>query len=257
MNISLTKPPVAVVTGAARGLGRALACELCARGVHVVGIGRSLESLGPVTRALEEQSFLPLVADVTDPGAMAEAFDRIDAKLGLVSILVNNAAVYPHRDILDETPALFMETVSVNLGGAVTATHEALKRMVETGEGRIICVTSFAGLGPAPMAAAYSVSKDATRTFSRALHADLSDRFPGIVVLDWIPGALNTNMGIAEGHDPALAARWGASLALTAGRELNGTVFVENRQHLPPKSRKRRLFDRLLGRPIKPYVLPD
>ncbi|WP_425093886.1 SDR family oxidoreductase [Tropicimonas sp. S265A] len=248
--------PIAVVTGAARGLGRALATELCARGVCVAGIGRSATSLAPVTEALAEHTFLPVVADMADPDAVAAAFREVDAAFGPVEILINNAAVYPHRDILEETPGSFMDTLAINLGGPVAANHEALKRMVKTGQGRIITVTSYAGRRPAPMSAAYSVSKEAARALHRALHADLGDRFPGIILTDWIPGALNTEMGISNGLDPARVARWGAELALSRDRSLNGAIFDENREDLPPQSFKRRLFEKVTGRARRPRVLP-
>ena len=76
---------------------------------------------------------------------------------------------------------------------------------------------------------------------------DLADRFPDIVINDWIPGVLNTGMGVADGQDPAKAARWGAALALWRDRSLNGATFVEDIEHLSPASLKRRIFDRLVG----------
>lgn len=250
------KAPVAVVTGAARGLGRALVTELCARGVRVAGIGRSASSLAPVTEALADQTFLPVVADMADVDAVADAFGQVDAAFGPAEILINNAAVFPHRDILDETPGSFMDTLAINLGGPVAASHEALRRMVKTGEGRIITVTSYAGRRPAPMSAAYAVSKEAARAFHRALYADLGDRFPGIILTDWIPGALNTEMGISNGLDPAQVARWGAALALSRDRSLNGVIFAENREELPEQSLKRRLFEKVTGRARQPRVMP-
>lgn len=253
---SSDRAPVAVVTGAGRGLGRALSEELAARGARVAGIGRSAESLAATAEAIGA-TFLPVVADIADPEAVSRAFSEIDAALGPPDILINNAAVYPRRDILEETPETYMATVAINLGGMVAATHEALARMVDRGEGRIVNVTSFAGRKPAALSSAYSVTKGAARIYTAALVADLGDRFPGIVVTDWIPGALATTMGIPEGHDPRQAARWGAALALWRDRSLNGAVFVENREELPPRSRKRRLFDRVTGRVRTPRRLPD
>jgi len=257
MTTTSEKAPVAVVTGAARGLGQALVQELCRRNVRVAGVGRSAASLAPLAQSVSGHNFLPVVADVAQPDMMHQAFLDVDAHLGSVDILINNAAVYPHRDILDETPSTFMDTLGVNVAGPMIATHEALKRMVPNGQGRIITVTSFAGRRPAPMSAAYSVSKEAARAYSRALFADLSDRFPGIVITDWIPGALQTEMGIPEGHTPERAAKWGAALALLQDRALNGEVFVENRQELLAKSFKRRLFDKLVGRKETPVILPE
>ncbi|MGX9352182.1 SDR family oxidoreductase [Shimia sp. W99] len=239
-----------VVTGAGSGLGRALAVELCARGQHVAGLGRRADALQE-TAALAGDLFTAIPADVSDPASVKAAFAQARA-LGPVTILINNAGVYPHRDIFDETAQSFMETVQTNLGGMVTCTREALADMGAAGEGRIVNVSSFSDLSPPPCSAAYSVSKGACTVFSRALVADLGDRLPGIVVSTWMPGMLNTDMGIPEGLDPAVAAKWGAALALWSDRTLNGTVFEMDREILPPRGLKGKLKDMLLLRRRKP-----
>ncbi|GAA6181775.1 SDR family NAD(P)-dependent oxidoreductase [Shimia sp. NS0008-38b] len=231
----------AVITGAGSGLGRALATALCARGIAVAGLGRRADALQD-TATLAGEKFTPIVADVSDPQEVAAAFAHIRA-IAPVSILINNAAVYPHRDILDETGESFMQTVATNLGGTVACSREALKDMTVAGRGRIINVSSFADLSPLPCSAAYSVSKGAVTIFSRALVADLGDRLPNIVVSTWMPGMLNTSMGLAEGLDPAVAAQWGAALALWDDPTLNGAVFEMNREILPSRGLKGRIKD--------------
>ena len=245
---------IAVVTGASDGLGRALSVALCARGATVAGIGRRTAMLEE-TAALAGPGFTPVVTDVADPEAVAAAFRRIDA-LGPLDLLVNNAAVYPRRDILEETPASLGHTLAVNLGGVIACTHEALTRMTETGRGRIVNVASMADIAPLPASAGYSVSKGAARVFTRALVADLGDRFPGIVVTDWLPGALATGMGIPDGLDPAVAADWGARLALWHDPSLNGTVWEMDRELPPPRSLRQRIKDRLLLRRVQARRLP-
>jgi NAD(P)-dependent dehydrogenase (short-subunit alcohol dehydrogenase family) len=232
---------IAVVTGAGRGLGRALALELIARGQPVAALGRDKAALDSIAGAL------PVVCDIADPKAVRAAFARITAEAP-VTILINNAALYPRRDILDETAESFAETVAVNLGGLVACTRAGLDGMVERGTGRILNVATFADVAPLPASAAYSVSKGAARVFTRALIADLGDRFPGIVINDWMPGALNTRMGIPDGLAPEQAARWGATLALWHDRSLTGTTWEGDREIPPPRSLKRRLADRLLLR---------
>ena len=109
-------------------------------------------------------------------------------------------------------------------------------------------VATFADVAPLPASSAYSVSKGAARVFSRALVADLGDRFPDIVVTDWMPGMLATRMGIADGLDPDVAAGWGVALSLWHERSLNGAVFEMDREILPPRGVKGRLKDLLLLR---------
>ncbi|MCC5972575.1 MAG: SDR family oxidoreductase [Rubellimicrobium sp.] len=240
---------VAVVTGAGSGLGRALAVELCRQGVRVAGLGRREAALQG-TAALAGAGFLALPADVADPSGVAAALARVARDLGPVTILVNNAAVYPRRDFLEETPESFMSTVAVNLGGMVACCAAVLPGMVERGEGRILNVSTFADVAPIPLAGAYSVSKGAARILTRALIADLCDRFPRIVINDWMPGVLATDMGLAEGLDPAVAASWGAALALMRDPTLTGTIWERDHELLPPRSLKRRIVDRLALRPM-------
>jgi len=243
-----------VVTGAGAGLGRALACEFTARGHRVAGIGRGEAGLEG-TAALAGPGFHPVLADVADAQAVRAAFARIDA-LGEIAVLVNNAAVHPRRDILAESADSFMEVVAINLGGTLACSLQALARFAVRGEGRIVNVATFADLAPAPASAAYSVSKGAARILTRALVADLGDRFPRIEVLDWMPGMLATRMGIEDGLDPQVAARWGAGLALLRWPGLNGTTWEMDREILPPRSLRRRLFERLAGRRRPARQLP-
>jgi NAD(P)-dependent dehydrogenase (short-subunit alcohol dehydrogenase family) len=231
---------IAVVTGASSQLGRALTVALARRGVAVAGVARSPFEPG-------HPGILPLVADVRDPGAVTAAFETIREQLGVPTILINGAEVYPHRDILEETPQSFLDTVLTNLGGAFNCCHAVLPLMVVAGRGRIINIVTFADIRPAPLAAGYSVSKGALRILTKSLVADLGDRFPGIVINDWVPGTHKPRKGVPDGVDPMLAAEWGANLALLHDREINGLVFLQDREHMQPRSFKGRVKDRVLG----------
>lgn len=246
---------LALVTGAGAGLGRALALELTRRGVTVAGFGRRADTLAETAR-LAGPRFHPRTVDVADPRAVAQAVDDLSRDLGFVGVLINNAAVYPRQDFLDAPPEAFMAAVSINLGGMVNCSHAVLRHMAPRGVGRILNVSTFADLGPIAASSAYSVSKGAAKVFTRALVADICDRFPDIVINDWVPGALATDMGIPDGLDPALAARWGAALALWHDRSLTGTLWAGDTEHLPPRSLKRRLKDAVLGTGVAPRTVP-
>lgn len=237
---------VAVVTGAGTGLGQALAIELARRGRTVVGLGRSIDGLGETQSRIGGDLFKPVVTDVGDGAAVLAAVARIESTIGPIGILINNAAVYERFDFVEAAPERFMAAVQVNLGGVVYCTHAVLQGMTARGHGRIVNVTTFADLAPLSGSSAYSVSKGAARIFTRALLADLADRFPAIVVSDWIPGALATRMGIADGIPPEVAARWGVALALQDDPALNGRLFDRDCEVLPPRSVKQRLKDVLL-----------
>lgn len=233
----------AVVTGAGGGLGREIALALVAKGVRVAGLGRQKKALAE-TANLAGGGFTAHVCDVADPNAVVATFKTI----GPVTLLVNNAAVYPRRDFLDETTESFMHSVNINLGGQVACTRAALESMVETGIGRILNVATFADIAPLPASSAYAVSKGAARVLTRALVADLGDRFPDIVITDWMPGMLATDMGIPDGLDPAISAKWGVALALWHARSLNGAIFEMGHEILAPRGLKGRVKDLLLLR---------
>lgn len=249
------KSGVVVVTGASDGLGRALCHALMAQNVRVAGIARRADALAAVKNDAPEGLFLPVLADVADPKAVEAGFGEIRQTWGPVTSLINNAAVYPHRDILDETPESFMHTMSVNLGGPLFCAQQVLADMTEQGFGRIVNVGSFADIAPAPVSAAYSVSKGALRILTRALNADLADRFPDIVINDWMPGVLNTKMGLAAGTDPEHVAGWGAKLALWHDRRFTGQVFEGDRSVPPPVGLKRRLLMKVTRQKPERFLL--
>lgn len=236
----LQRKDSALITGAGSGLGRALSIEFAKRGYPVVGFDRHDASLRE-TATLAGSNFHSRVVDVGDAIAIRNAVVQSQDDLGPISILVNNAAVYPRRDFLQETTASFMHTVAINLGGYVACTHAVLETMQTTGIGRILNVGSFADIAPVPCSAAYSVSKGAARVLTRALVADLSDRFPDIIISDWMPGVLSTNMGLPDGIDPAVAAVWGVNLALWRDRTLNGVGFERDTEILAPRGLKQRV----------------
>jgi NAD(P)-dependent dehydrogenase (short-subunit alcohol dehydrogenase family) len=243
----------ALVTGAGSGLGRALAIDLTRRGMTVAGLGRRADALTE-TANMAGENFHPIATDIRDFDALRAAFDHL-ADLPPLTLLINNAATYPRRDILDETPESFMSTMAANFGGTLAATRLALDHFVRSGFGRILNVATFADLNPLPTAAAYSTSKGAARILSRALVADLADRFPDIVITDWMPGMLATDMGIPDGLPPAVSAGWGVELALWHDPSLTGATFEQNIEILPTQGVKSRLKNALLLRRRKPRHL--
>ncbi|MEO1649353.1 MAG: SDR family oxidoreductase [Pseudomonadota bacterium] len=245
----MAEPELVVVTGAGSGLGRALAHEYKAQNKIDYGIGQNAETHEATQQMVGCNHFHFAVADVADPAAVRDAFSRIDELNVPLLVLVNNAAIYETFDILERPAEDYLRTLAVNTGGMINCAHAALTRMVTTGRGRILNVASFADLSPLPSSGAYSVSKGACRIFTRALVADLSDRFPEIIVNDWAPGILATRMGRVDGLDPATAAKWGVELALDMSPDLNGCVFDADREILAPRSLRRRLTDLLTLKP--------
>jgi len=245
----------AIVTGAGSGLGRALSLRLTQKGMTVLGLGRRSAALSVIAEEAG-RAFVAVPTDVSDFDALRSAFATLKDHPPL-TLLINCAAIYPHRDFLDETPESFMNTMAINFGGTLAATRLALDHFIETGFGRILNVATFADLTPLPTASAYSTSKGANRILTRALVADLSDRFPNIVISDWMPGMLATEMGLPNGLSPERSAIWGTELALWHATSLNGATFEQDREILPARGIKSRLKDGLALRRTKPRSLND
>lgn len=244
-----------VLTGAGSGLGRAMAVVLTERGFVVHGFGRRLAALEETKAACARGLFHPCPVDVADAAAVRRQIDQIAETSGPIALLINNAAVYPRVDFLETGAQEFMDVVQVNLGGVVNCSHAALSHMVRQGRGRILNVATFADLNPLPTAGAYSVSKGAARILTRSMIADICDRFPNIVIGDWMPGMLKTDMGIPDGLDPAVSAKWGVALGLTADPAMTGAVFEMNIEVLPPQGLKGKLKALLTGQRRKPRVI--
>ncbi|MEM9579109.1 MAG: SDR family oxidoreductase [Pseudomonadota bacterium] len=249
---TIAKGP-AIVTGAGGGLGRALARKLAQAGVPTAALGRNLQDLQETAGDLP---IMPMLCDISKPDEVQRAINGVASRLGTPRILINNAAVYPKRDLLACSAQQFEATLRVNLGGVVTASRAVLNHMAQDGIGRIVNVATFADISPLPMSAEYSVSKGAARIYTRALIADIADRFPDIIVGDWMPGMLATRMGIADGLDPETSAGWGAALALWHDRSLTGTTFEMDREILQGSVLKRRVKSLLtMRKPAKARVI--
>ncbi|MHA6326935.1 SDR family oxidoreductase [Roseivivax sp. CAU 1753] len=243
-----------IVTGGGSGLGRAMARGFATAGFDVTVFGRRADALGETARGVPRISAHPL--DIARPEDVARAIRTIAAQ-GPIAALVNNAAIYPHEDFLTGDPGTILDAVAINLGGTVTCSYAVLQDMALRGRGRIVNVATFADLNPLPGSAAYSVSKGAQRIFTRALIAEVGDRLPGIVISDWIPGALRTDMGLADGIPPEVAAGWGVALTLAADRNLTGVTFERDREVLHPVSFKRKVFNTLTGQTPRPRRITE
>lgn len=242
---------VAVITGASEGLGRALARQMTARGVHVVGIARRPDVLAETAALCRPGLFTAWPGDVSDPALMRQAADRAEKDVGPVSILINNAIIYQRADFLTSPAEHACDHVQINCCGQINMASAVLPFMVARGRGRIINITSFAGETPLPGSLGYSVSKAATRAFTRALAAELALRLPQIVVTEWIPGVMHTRSGFHTGICADHAAAWGTELALDDRPELHGATFLRDRELLPPRSLRARVRDALLLKPVR------
>ena len=186
---------VALVTGASRGIGRAAALALAEDGFRVALLARSAAALRETRELVEKRggTAIDLVADVTDTSAVDEAVPKIRSQLGPVDVLVNNAGSLRALGPLWEVrPEDWWADVTTSLAGAYNLTRAVVPGMIARGRGRIINVTSYAALRPAPYQAGYAAGKAALAALTEALAASLADQ--GIAVFSVAPGFTATEM---------------------------------------------------------------
>lgn len=157
-----------VVTGASRGIGRAVAHRMAGDGFEVVGTGRDEQALAE-TAALAPQPMKTSVLDVSDEEAVAAFFVGLD-----VDVLVNNAGVAPSAPVQRTTLADWEETMRVNATGSFLCTRAVLTGMKERDRGRIITVASVASHRGSRYTAAYTASKHAALGFVRVVASEVA-----------------------------------------------------------------------------------
>ncbi|OLL31448.1 short-chain dehydrogenase [Burkholderia sp. SRS-W-2-2016] len=155
---------VAIVTGAASGIGRAITELLVARGARVVA-----EDIDPAVEALASASIAPLVADISADGSAERAVSLAIERFGQVDLLVNNAGIIINKLVVDMSRADWERIIDVNLTGAFLHSREAMKAMMPRRSGAIVNVASYASYFAFPTIAAYTASKGALAQLTRTL----------------------------------------------------------------------------------------
>jgi 2-hydroxycyclohexanecarboxyl-CoA dehydrogenase len=184
---------VALVTGAGRGIGEAIADALAAAGASVAVCDVDAEAAGKVAARLAERYGVRAAgvgADISDSTAVRAAVERVSAELGPVDVLVNNAAVDVIGRFVDSTEDTWDRIIAVNLRGTITMTRAVLDSMIERGGGRVIHIASDAGRVGSSGEVVYSATKGGVIAFGKALAREVARH--GITVNSVCPGPTDT-----------------------------------------------------------------
>jgi 3-hydroxy acid dehydrogenase/malonic semialdehyde reductase len=179
--------PVAVVTGASRGIGRAIARRLAERW-HVVALARTTEALaelaGEIARSGGECT--PVTVDLADSAAVEKALARVDAE-----VLVNNAALITIKPFLEITPGEWRAMMDVNLTSIYTTTRALLPGMLARRRGFIVMIGSLAGRNTFAGGTGYTASKHGVIGFAESLMMEVRDA--NVRVATIMPGSVDTH----------------------------------------------------------------
>jgi len=183
---------VALVTGASRGLGLALARELAREGVHLAICARNEEELLWAQEELQSMGaeVLAIPCDVGDREQVHQMFEQIRTRFGALDVLINNAGQISVGPVQSQTAEDFEEAVRVMYLAHVYTTLEAIPEMLARGSGNIANITSIGGKVSIPHLLPYSAAKFAALGFSEGLHAELAK--DGIKVTTVVPGLMRT-----------------------------------------------------------------
>jgi NAD(P)-dependent dehydrogenase (short-subunit alcohol dehydrogenase family) len=183
---------VVAITGGARGIGRATAVALIARGARV--------AIGDIDAALAERTAqelgggtVALPLDVTRRESFATFLDEVETRLGPIDVLINNAGIMPIGPFVEETDATAKRMIDINLHGVIFGSKLALERFVPRRRGHLVNVASSAGKSGFPGGATYCATKHAVVGLSEAIRQEVKDQ--GIDVSIVMPVVVNTELG--------------------------------------------------------------
>jgi short-subunit dehydrogenase len=189
---------VAIITGASRGIGAAVARAAARNGARVGLIARAKDDLESVLAECGGNGAVA-TADVSVRAEIEDAIASLERALGPAQILVNNAGAGHYAKIVDADAEVFERLMKLNYLGTVYGTKAVLPGMIARGAGHIVNVGSIVGRVSAPMEAAYSASKFAVAGFTDALRAEVHAKGIGVSMVD--PGPVATDFFRARGSE--------------------------------------------------------
>ncbi|MGH7044545.1 MAG: SDR family NAD(P)-dependent oxidoreductase, partial [Acetobacteraceae bacterium] len=194
---------VAIVTGAGRGIGRAMATALAGQGARIVLAGRTRETLEDAAHAIGPAALVQ-TADVAREADVLALRDAALARFGRIDVLVNNAGVNPIWRTIEKTSLDdWQQIIDVNLTGVFLCCKHVGSRMAEAGGGSIVNISSVGGHVGLTRSAPYCASKGGVEMFTRVLAIDWAQR--GVRVNCLAPGYVDTDLTAGLLHHPTLS----------------------------------------------------
>jgi len=187
--VLITSQTKALVTGGSKGIGLALSSDLRSRGATVGMLARGEEELK--ARA-DELGAIPLVADIGEPDAVAEAVDSFREQAGGLDLVIANAGIARYAPFSEQPLSDAEDMVRINVLGTIYTVKAVLPHLLDQASGHIVVVSSGAGLRAFPWAAVYGATKAADRGFAEALRHELSGT--GVSVTTVFPGEIKTDL---------------------------------------------------------------
>ncbi|GAB6929244.1 3-ketoacyl-ACP reductase [Paenibacillus sp. JCM 10914] len=227
------KNKTALITGAGKGIGRALAIALAKEGVHVGLISRTAADLESLSKHIADEYGVKAVVAVGDISVQHEAeaaFAAVNMELGSIQILINNAGIAQFGNLLDMQPEDWKRIVDVNLMGTYHMLRAALPGMIEHNEGDVVNISSTAGERGFATGSAYNASKFAVMGLTEAVMQEV--RKHNIRVTALTPSTVNTELAVNAGlkigvEDRMMQPEDVAELVL-AGLKLPQRVFMKS-----------------------------
>lgn len=184
---------VALVTGAARGIGLAIAQKFLAENCRVVLLDIDAETLAQTAEELRRHTdFLPVVGDVSDPAQVQDCVAKVAAHFGRIDVLVNNAGVAVFKPILETSFEDWTRVLATNLSGPFLMTQACASVMLSNGGGAVVNIASISGVRASTLRVAYGTSKAALIHLTKQQAVELGDA--GIRVNCVAPGPVETAM---------------------------------------------------------------
>lgn len=220
---------VALVTGASRGIGEAVARLLAARGAQVIVSSRKIDACEAVAASIRAAGgkAAAFACHIGDMAQIDAIYQHLETQYGRLDILVNNAATNPYfGPIADTDEAAFQKTVDVNIRGYFFMSSRAVKLMARQGKGSIVNVASVNGVTPGALQGIYSITKAAVISMTKAFARECAPM--GVRVNALLPGATDTKFASALFDDPAVMERVMSRVPmerLAQPEEMAGTVL--------------------------------